>query len=40
MWKDKIRNLPKPIQKSLVNFIDKDIRKTPFFKPDGKPKKL
>ena len=37
--KPEIRALPKPIQKKLSSFIYKEIPKTPFFKPDGKPKK-
>ena len=37
--KPEILALPQPIQKKLSDFIYKEIPKTPFFKPDGKPKK-
>ena len=34
-----IKKLPEAIQTKLFNFIEKEIPKTKFFKPDGKPKK-
>ena len=38
-YKDAIKNLPEANQKKIIDFVEKEIPATKFFKPDGKPKK-